>query len=149
VPATPAGTGSSVLEDGRHPVYLTGLDVTGHSVEFDLIRFLQNGEADAYAKAHPEETGWSPEYGYPEDYLVVNENPRLRSLPVADDARVTVLQTADLQYNAHQIAFADLPGYIAMVNKSVPPPEHKLTFSVYWLTVQHGKVVDIEEQFQS
>src|SRR5262245_45477054 len=51
------GAGAApVLADGRHPVYLTGLDVSGRKVTFDLVQFLTGEEAKkAWIAAHPDE----------------------------------------------------------------------------------------------
>jgi hypothetical protein len=49
----------SSLEDGRHPVLLTGIDEAGGTVEFDAVRLVGN--------------------------RMENDNPTLRSLPVEGD----------------------------------------------------------------
>jgi hypothetical protein len=65
----PAG---SVLEDGRHAVFLTGLDVDARTVDFDVIQFLMGDEATAaYHEDHPEDPDAPPN-----DYYIVNDNPR-------------------------------------------------------------------------
>ena len=132
----PAGP---VLEDGRHPAYLAGIDVAGRSVEFDLIQFLMGDEAiAAWDDAHPDDHG-----GPPNDYFIINDNPRLRRMPVADDVAVTVLDW-DGGFEPMVVAFADLPTELAAGRI---PYEDRLAASPFWLTIHDGTVTAIEEQF--
>jgi hypothetical protein len=160
-PGAPAATGerpqqaeqSQVLEDGRHPVYLTGhhLTETERTLEFDLVQWLTGDDAIEYVEAHPdrypglydeiEELG-----GYPYDQLVVNDNPRLRTLPVIDDPQITVIRTPDSSYSAHTIGLAELPDYL---RQFAPADSPNLSYNVWWITVHDGEIVALEEQFQS
>jgi hypothetical protein len=140
VPVAAAPRPELVLEDGRHPVLLTDIDVAGSTVEFDLIVYLSGDEAfAAYTEDHPGEPD-----GYANDHYTINDNPRLRRLPVAHDVPITVLQTASSSVSPHPIAFADLPGYVGIDHESAV--EH-LGHGVFWLTVSDGIVVAIEEQY--
>lgn len=149
---TPAGGGAApaeltrtpppaapVLVDGRHPVYLTNINVAGRSVQFDLIRFLTGEEADAaWNRENPD----GPE-GAPNGYYIVNDNPKLRRLPVADDVAVTALDW-NAGFQPLRIAFADLP--TALAGRSQFPGAH-LGVNPFWLTVDNGTITAIEEQF--
>ena len=73
------------LEDGRHPAFITALDVDGGTVEVDVIQFLTGEEARA---AYEQETG--DPGGPPNDYYIKNENARLRTLPLDADVQVTI-----------------------------------------------------------
>ena len=133
---SPGADGGAALEDGRHAVRITNVDVSGRTVEFDVIQFLTGDEATAaYREDHPEDPN-----GFPEnDYYIVNDNPRLRTLPVADDVTVTVLATGEPEPTAnspHPIAFAELPGYIAQFGAGP-----------FWLTVNGGNLVAVEQQY--
>lgn len=139
-PGTGQPTTSPVLPDGRSPVYLTGVDVGKRTVTFDLIEFL-TGEAakTAYKKAHPESTQDGPD----NDYFIVNDNPRLRTLPVADRVTITVVD-ADPS-SPTPLAFSDAPAYFA-----AHAPDQKigrLAWTPFWLTVRDGRVVRMEQQF--
>jgi hypothetical protein len=128
-----------VLEDGRHPVYLTGIDVAGRSVEFDLIQFLTGDEAiAAWDEAHPDDAG-----GPPNDYSIINDNPRLRRLPVADDVAVTVLDW-DGGFQPFVVAFADLPAQLA--GRPILD-QGGIGVNPFWLTVDDDTVTAIEEQY--
>jgi hypothetical protein len=94
-----ASAAAPVLDDGRHAVFLTDLDLATSTVEFDLIQFLSGDEAmAAFAEHHPDE----PE-GFANDHCIVNDNPRLRTLRVVDDVEVAVLQTAESTNDARAI----------------------------------------------
>lgn len=139
-PATAPSATDPVLADGRHPVYLTGLDVAAGTVEFDLIQFLGGAEAEeAYHRDDPDAPPGPP----PNDYYIVNENPRLRVLPVAEGAPITVLDwTAG--FEPRTIGFADLPAALA---DDLYPDDGRLWPTPFWLTVEDGTVTEMEEQF--
>jgi hypothetical protein len=133
---SPGAAGGAALEDGRHAVRITNVDVSGRTVQFDVIRFLLGDEATAaYREDHPEDPN-----GFPEnDYYIVNDNPRLRTLPVADAVTVTVLATGEPEPTAnspHPIAFAELPAYVAQFGAGP-----------FWLTVNDGNLVAVEQQY--
>jgi len=122
-----------VLEDGRHPVFLTSVDVAGRKITFDLIVFLTGAEAKAeWAKTHPGEGD-----GPPNDYLIVNNNPKLRTLPVAAGVAVKVVDLeAPGGVGLVTIPFADLNSHFAS-GFGLP----------FWITVAKGEITLIEEQF--
>jgi hypothetical protein len=137
---TPPPPTAPVLEDGRHPVYLTALDTTARTVEFDLIQFLTGDEAVvAWDAAHPDQPG-----GPPNDYFIVDENPRLRVLPLADDVTVTVPSFEGAGLQAQPIPFADLPARLA---GNPMPGEGRLWPNPFWLTVENGTVTAMDEQY--
>jgi hypothetical protein len=129
-----------LLADGRHPVYVTGLDVAGKKITFDLILFLTGDAAkQAWAKEHPEEPD-----GPPNDYFIVNDNPRLRTLPVSGAVSVKVVDTGGGGITLAPIAFADLPAHFS----TEPIQEgNKVWHNPFWLTVTSGAVVTMEEQY--
>jgi hypothetical protein len=128
-----------VLEDGRHPVYLTAIDVAGGRVEFDLIQFLTGDEAiAAYGEDYPDDPG-----GPPNDYYIINDNPRLRRLPVTGDVKVTVLDWNG-GFQPMVIAFADLPTELAA---GPIPYDDRLAAMPVWLTVHDDTITAIQEQY--
>jgi len=132
-------SGEPVLEDGRHPAYLTDIDTAARTVEFDLIQFLTGDEATAaYIEDHPDDPG-----GPPNDYYIVNDNPRLRRLSVAENVQVTVLDWEG-GFNPQVIAFADLPAQLAA---DLVPDDDRIWPSPFWLTVNDDTVTAIEEQY--
>ncbi|HEV7758554.1 MAG TPA: hypothetical protein VGO78_06180 [Acidimicrobiales bacterium] len=144
----PAG---DTLEDGRHPVYVTAVGGSGATVQFDLVQWLTGDAADQYVEDHPDEYPgmYEEEGGFPYDSLVVNDNPRLRTLPVADGANAVVLYgkaADDWAIERRTIPVGDLPGYFAAHDTGDGP---HLSSSVVWLSVEDGRIVSMEEQFQS
>ena len=136
-PTSPSG--EPVLEDGRHPVYLTDIDTAARTVEFDLIQFLTGDEATAaYIEGHPDDPG-----GPPNDYYIVNDNARLRRLSVAENVQVTVLDWEG-GFKPQVIAFTDLPAQLAA---DLVPDDDRIWPSPFWLTVNDDMVTAIEEQY--
>jgi hypothetical protein len=140
-PEAPAPTGGPtahqpvVLVDGRHPVRLTSVDPDQHRITFDLIQFYWGDDATREAaKDHQE----SPP---PNDYYIRNINPRLRTLPVTRDAAITTNTLT--------------AGYTGSVTKDIRLPLWRLAIVLqathnsppFWITVHHGQVIRIAEQY--
>ena len=140
-PKAPAPTGgptarqSLVLPDGRHPVRITTVDPDRRAITFDLIQFYWGHDANREAaKDHQE----SPP---PNDYYIRNINPRLRTLPVRSDATITCNTLT--------------AGYTGSVTKDIRLPLWRLAIVMQathhspplWITVDHGQVVRIAEQY--
>ena len=91
--------------------------------------FLTGDEAKKeWVKRHPE---------YPDgpdnDYMIINDNPKLRTLPIADPVVVKIIDQA-----------APLPEPVTGSLGDLTPP---LSPNPFWITVAHGKITMIEEQF--
>jgi hypothetical protein len=129
-----AAAPSPVLEDGRHPVFLTGLDATARTLEFDLLQYL--------AEVPEHEPG--PECGCDDDDHLRNESSRLRTLPVAPDAAAYV-QGGPGGPGWEHVAFADLPAHLGPAGGG-PPEALRIDSSLFWLTVRDGTIVAIEEE---
>lgn len=141
VPAPgPSDDGAVLLEDGRHAAMITGLDVEGRAVEVDVVQFLMGDEATAaYREDHPDDPTGSPD----NDYYIVNDNPRLRTLPVVNDVVVTVVSTGTSANDPHTIAFEDLPGYFATYEGA----GGQIWYNPFWLTVDDDRIVALDEQY--
>ena len=138
----PSANASPVLADGRSAVYLTGLDTTRNTVTFDLIEFLTGDAAKAeWKKDHPE----NPD-GPDNDYMIVNKNKMLRTLPVTADVQCVVLSTLG-GTDTKTISFAALPAFLKQQNKGMTLTPPAIAVLPFWLTVQHGTVIRFEEQF--
>jgi hypothetical protein len=136
--AVPVPASPPVLADGRHAAFLTGLDVGKRTLTFDKIDFL-TGEAakEAYLKENPGETD-----GPPNDYMIVNNNPLVRTLPIADAATITIVDLTSGTLTSKKTTLAALPAYFA----SEKGGKH-LWHDPFWLTVKHGQITRIEEQY--
>jgi hypothetical protein len=130
----PATTEQAVLEDGRHPVFIKTVDPGRRTVTFDLIQWFTG---EAATKAAAEDGKESPP---PNDYYIRNVNSRLRTLPVAADAPITVnLLAAQSTGNATKdvsVTLDELAGYFP--NRDTGP---------FWLTVEGGQVTRIAQQY--
>jgi hypothetical protein len=137
--AGPSGTPAPVLEDGRHFGFIRSVDVAAQTMRFDLAYFLQGEEANQAAAEHGDEVP------VPNDYYIVNDNPRLRTLAIARDAEVWVIDWTDCcdlvqgETQPFVDAFATKHhAWDALYQGSEAP---------YWLTVEGGVVVKIEVQY--
>ena len=126
---TPTGN-PVVLVDGRHPVFVTSVDPSRRTIRFDLIQFYWGDEAAREAARDHKE---SPP---PNDYYIRNVNPRLRTLRVRADATITVNTLGFGNQADHPISLA---GLATLVRAEDWPP--------FWITVRHGQVVKIAEQW--
>jgi hypothetical protein len=139
---SPSPSAAPAVADGRNAAYLTGLDATANTVTFDPIDFLTGDAAKTeWKKEHPE----NPD-GPENDYMIVNNDHTLQTLPVAANAQCVVLSTLG-GTDTKTISFAAFPAFITQQGQgmNLTPPD--ISFLPFCLTVQQGKVVKIEEQF--
>jgi hypothetical protein len=136
-PATPVGEEqiggvATILADGRHPVYITSIDVGRRAMRFDLVIFLTGEKAkQEWAKTHPGEEGPM------NDYMIVNNNPKLRTLPVTADARILIIDPQ--HYDPTTMLEVDLAKLRDELAKFVGP--------LFWITVRAGKITRVDQQF--
>jgi hypothetical protein len=140
--AATASTAPVVLADGRSAVYLTGLNTAKKTTTFDLIEFLTGDAAKAeWKKEHPEQPD-----GPDNDYLIVNNNKKLRTLPVDPKAKCVVLATLG-GTDTKTVTFVALPAFLKERNKGIAVTPPQISVLPFWLTVKHGTVTGFEEQF--
>jgi hypothetical protein len=130
---SPSPTPSPALADGRHFAFIVEIgDADGTTrLTFDLAYFLTGEEAAQAAAEHGDE---SPP---PNDYYIVNDNPRLRTMPVADDPVVLLLDGGSAL-----LVESDLAGLQAKL------AEQGELQNGSWLTITAGVIVQIEEQYR-
>jgi hypothetical protein len=138
---TPSPSPSPALEDGRHFGYIKSAQLTAppQFIVFDLAYMLTGDEANQAAADRGLETP------VPNDYFIVNDNPRLRALPAAPDLRILLLDwtnCCDTMFQAEPQLFQE-----SFDQKKYPPGNYKGKFSGYWLTVKGGAVTKVEEQY--
>jgi hypothetical protein len=122
------------IEDGRHFVFVKR--AKDGSVTFDLAYLLTGKDAAQAAQ----EAG--QELPVPNDYFIVNDNPKLRTVPVADGAKIMVYDWSTCCDAYTSISYDEFARYIAS-----PTDDFHGTLSPYWLRVQGGQIVKIEEQY--
>lgn len=131
------------LEDGRHFGFIQSVDPDAGTMAFDLAYWLTGEEAAEAAAEHGDEV--PP----PNDYYVVNDNPKLRTLQLADDARILLLdwdRCCDETIEPDLELFADVISQGGFVK--VDGQLYYGTDGSYWLTVNGGVVERIEEQYR-
>jgi hypothetical protein len=128
-----------VRSDSGEPSRQATIRPVSSTSSLTRIQALAGDEAiAAWDHRHPDDHG-----GPPNDYFIINDNPRLRRLPVADDVAVTVPDWNG-GFQPLVVRFADLPTELA----SGPVPYgYRLEVNPFWLTVDDGTVTAIEEQY--
>lgn len=133
-PTTPAGV------TGKRFGYIKKFETKSGKVyvTMDQAEFLTGRAAAAAAAAHGDE---SPP---PNDYYIVNDNPLLRTYPVASSAKVTLTTEPDnVNPDGYPSTLAKLKG----VFDGSQPGLRNAKSSPYWFTLKNGVVTAIEEQY--
>jgi hypothetical protein len=129
-----------VLGDGRYFVRLTdvqGADEGPLQLQYDLASFLTGEEANQAAADRGLETP------VPNDYLIVNDNKKLRVTPLSGAYGVKYIpegNCCDL-VKAHESQFLGWMG--ASVQTDFPPKDT----SWWWITIDDGEVTKIAQQY--
>jgi hypothetical protein len=133
----PSVSGSPILADGRHFVYVetaSRREDGSKSVRFDLAYFYRGERAEQEAAERGDEVV--------SGYYIVNDNPRLRTLPVADDVEV--------EYIPESFCCELQPGNIDAWLEAVlqtNPTDYPGTNVPWWFTVEDGEVTWIKQQY--
>jgi hypothetical protein len=126
------------LPDGRHFVFIGELPGDPPDrMTFDLAEFLTGDAAADAAAEHGDE---SPP---PNDYYIVNDNPRLRTLPIASDAQLLIIDWSDC---CDTFIDGDI-GLLRDALVSGDPTGAYRPASPFWITVESGSIATIEEQY--
>jgi hypothetical protein len=131
---TPAG---DVLPDGRHFVRVKQVVElgAGRAVRFDLAYFLEDEAAEEAAAEHGDEAV--------NGYYIVNDNPKLRTAPIAPDAKVRYISMARCCNSVKGDLDAWADSVNGMVQSDYPPPDS----TWWWFTVRGGRVTAIDQQY--
>ena len=141
-PGEPGSPGEALLGDGRHFGYVRSVDLDGRAIEFDLASFLSGEEAN---QAYQEATGESGPV--PNDHFVVNDNSMLRTLSLAPDVRLRLL---DWNNCCDSFFDGDLALFAEAIGEQADVTDGDLIYrgqSQWWITVEKGVVTEIEEQY--
>jgi hypothetical protein len=134
----PSGSESPILEDGRHFVYVKRASTSDDGetrVRFDLAYFLTGEEGEEAAADHDDE--------FANGYYIVNDNPRLRTLPLADEVEVGYIpasQCCDLQPWV-------IDDWLEAIGLSTNPSDYPGKNVPWWFTVAGGEILRIEQQY--
>jgi hypothetical protein len=140
--ATPLEEPDAELVDGRHFGWVRAVDLEALSIEFDLASFLTGDEANEAAEERGDETP------VPNDYYIVDDNPRLRTLGVGPTLEIVLFdwnRCCDETIPAGLDAFAE-----AIASDEPITVDGSLLYggySPYWITIEGGVITRIEEQY--
>ena len=123
-----------VIEDGRHFVFVKR--TKDGDMTFDLAEFYTGEEANQIAGERGDEVP------VPNDVYIVNDNPKLRTVPVADDAIIRVLDWSQCCDVVDTMSYDRFAGYVAH-----PTDDFHGASSPYWIRVKGGEIVKVEEQY--
>ena len=136
------GSSDGVFDDadGTYATLLAELDPDAGTISFDVVQWYVGQDAtDAWQDEYPDDPD-----GPPNDYFVRNDNPAVRTAPIASDPTVYLVrmledQDADLDPGT----LDELPDYLA----SQPGDDGYVSHNHYWLSFSEGSVDRICEQF--
>jgi hypothetical protein len=125
--------GRTDLADGVHVARLVRIDPAAGAVTVDVIQFL-TGEAATRAAAED-----GAELPPPNDYYIRDANSRLRTLPTASGAPITVNVHGAQESGS---ATKNIPKTLAQLAGI-----HGVEDGTFRLTLQHGQVIRIAEMY--
>ncbi len=140
--------------------YVTEVASDGSSLTIDFAEFLTGEEANEAARAAGE---IGPDDVVPNDYFISNTNPRLRTFPIADDVMVQLvgflIEGGEIDtIGIPPSEWAELVAFALQCIADEFPEEcvdiggegwiwYGSGFLPYWILVEDGVVVAIEEQY--
>ena len=133
----PPGVESPSLEDGHHFVYVKRASRSDNGrtrIRFDLAYFYQGQRAEREATERGDEVV--------SGYYIVNDNPRLRTLPVSDDAEVEYIPSSQ----CCELQAGDIDAWVEAVLET-NPTDYGGTNVPWWFTVEGGRITRIEQQY--
>jgi hypothetical protein len=132
---------ADALSDGRYFVYAKTVEQNegASSLTFDLALFLTDDAANAAAAAHGDEV--PP----PNGYYIVNDNPKLRTVPIDPDVAVKYFPSTGPACCTHQPGTLD--GFAAAVNGTAMTHYPPMKYTPWWITLKDGAIVTITQQY--
>lgn len=133
----PPASRSPSLEDGHHFVYVKRASRSDNGttkVRFDLAYFYQGQRAEREAAERGDEVV--------SGYYIVNDNPRLRTLPVADAVEVEYIPSSQ----CCELQPGDIDAWVEAVLET-NPTDYAGTNAPWWFTVEGGRITRVEQQY--
>lgn len=133
----PSVSESPALEDGHHFVYVKNASRRANGstrVRFDLAYFFTGAKAEAAAADHGDEVV--------DGYYIVNDNPRVRTLPLADEVEVEYVPMS----NCCELQQGNVDAWLEAV-LATNPTDYAGTNVPWWFTVEGGEITRIEQQY--
>jgi hypothetical protein len=134
VSAAPA---DDLLPDDRYFVYAraVGEGAEGPELTFDLAYYLTDEAAQEAADAADDELT--------NGYYIVNDNPKLRTMPIAPDAVVRYVPEG----TCCNLKAGNLDAWSAAVNGTAQTDYPNMDRTGWWLNIQDGEIVRIAQQW--
>ncbi len=133
----PSASQAPSLQDGRHFVYVkraSRLENGTTRVRFDLAYFYQGDRAEREAAERGDEVV--------SGYYIVNDNPRIRALPVADDVAVEYIPATQ----CCELQTGEIDAWVEAVLET-NPTDYAGTNAPWWFTIEGGEITRIEQQY--
>ncbi|WP_149203673.1 hypothetical protein [Actinotalea subterranea] len=136
-------TSGSSLEDGDYFGELISVDTAARTVDVDIMILLTGDLADAWVQQNdPEDYADGVENGY----RMINDVERVRTLPLADDARITMWCTG---YDTEPMYEWALDEWAALPERgsiTCDAPDQARN-QYYWVDVRDGEVAQLVGQY--
>jgi hypothetical protein len=132
----------ATLADGTYFGYVESVDVDSDTIGFDLACFYTGEEANEQAAQRGDEVP------VPNDVYIVNDNTTIRDVPVDPSTELLLIdwnECCEVSPGAELDAFASAIGGPDFVE--IGGRRYAGSLSPYWVTIENGQVVLIEEQF--
>lgn len=137
---TDEGVGS--LEDGRYLAFITGISEKGTELELDLAVWLSGNAANAAAAIDGK-----TEVPVPNDYYIRNLDPTIISMPARSDPSVTSVwfhYQTDRDLESDPITYQQ---FLEVFGSDEENTKGNLRTSPWWITVEEGEIVALDEQY--
>ena len=132
----------ATLADGTYFGFVKSIDTGSDAMAFDLACFYTGDEANEQAAQRGDEVP------VPNDVYIVNDNPATRDVPVDPG---TELRLIDWNACCETSPGAELDALATAVAQEdfveIDGRRYAGSLSPYWITIEDGRVVLIEEQF--
>ena len=132
----------ATLADGTYFGFVESIDVDSGTMGFDLACFYTGEEANEQAAQRGDEVP------VPNDVYIVNDNTTIRDVPVDPSTELLMIdwnECCETSPGAELDAFASAIGEPDFVE--IGGRRYAGSLSPYWVTIENGQVVLIEEQF--
>jgi hypothetical protein len=110
-----------------------------HLIRYDLAYYYTGDEANQVAASRGDETP------VPNDSYVVNDNPKLRLVPLADHFSVRYLPEGSGLTDPVPASQDRFLVWLGETQQTDFPPKDS---TYWWITIDGGKVTKIEQQYQ-
>jgi hypothetical protein len=127
------------IEDGKHFVYVTDAarrQDGSATVTFDLAYFLTDQEGEQAAAEHGDE--------FVNGYYIQNDNPKLRTVPLADDVVVRYIPVN--ASDATELQRGNIDAWLESILET-NQTDYPGTIVPWWITVREGEIVRIAQQY--